>query len=103
MQTISTKFLAPTTHKGARIRATNTMNADAVLIDGISSFRKEDHAHAHAAALLMRKVGWDKEHNLSKMVGGHTKNGMVWVFEHGSPEISSWTLRKLELEKNYEK
>ena len=99
MQTIATKFLPPTTHKGERIRATHTGGAESVLIDGVNKFDSTDEAHKHAAALLMRKLGWDRDGaDSSRMIGGHTNEGMVWVFELGAPEISSWTFRKIELE-----
>jgi len=97
MQTIETKVIPATNTKAARVRATHTGNRESITVEA-SSFDEIEDAHKHAAALLLRKLDWDRDGLGASLLGGGTKTGMVWVFEHGSPRINSWTLRKLELE-----
>jgi hypothetical protein len=52
MQAITTKYLGPTNHKGARIKA--TCQAGSVTI----GFPYADDDHAHACAALLAKLGW---------------------------------------------
>ncbi len=66
-QAIVTKWLGPTNHKGARVRA--TAQAGTVVVDW-------DHAegvdanHSWAALELMRKLGW-----AGRLVGGEVPDG----------------------------
>lgn len=73
MQTISTKYVGPSNTKGSRIIATSA-SGHRLTISYDSSLSSED-AHAKAAKALRDKLNWTKE-----MIGGHTKDGMVWVF-----------------------
>ena len=98
MQTITTTVLPAAERVNRRIRATHTGDRVAVTIDA-STFDNEEEAHKYAAALLLKKLKWDKLHTKTMIGGPLTEGIMVWVFKTGSPEISSWTLRKLELEK----
>ena len=92
MQTIETKIIPATTHFPTRIRATHSGGVEAVTI-GLDESDSAIESHKRAAALLLKKLIWQGD-----MVGGGTKVGMVWVFdEKGSPHITSWTRRKLEL------
>lgn len=73
LQAISTRVLPATNTKGTRIRATHPGKAESIVTDAYSDTSVE--AHAHAARLLIKKLGWEGE-----MVGGSTANGMAWVF-----------------------
>jgi hypothetical protein len=75
MQTISTKYVGPSNTKGSRIIATTAWVHHRLTISYDSSLSSEDDAHAKAAQALRDKMGWSGE-----MIGGHTKDGMVWVF-----------------------
>ena len=73
MVTIETKLLPATNNRGYRVKATSS--------GGSSITIKQDHTleegdkHASAAIALMQKMDWHW-----RMIGGHTKDGMVWVF-----------------------
>lgn len=77
MQTISTNYLAPTNHRGSRIKATASGNDASVTIaypyDGT-----DDSMHWQAANALRAKLNWK-----GAMVRGHTKTGMIFVFDDG--------------------
>jgi len=74
MQTIETKKLGATDHKGARIKATHNGNVHTVTT-GYNHALNLDENHQDAARQLMHKLKWDGE-----MHGGSTKTGMAWVF-----------------------
>jgi hypothetical protein len=74
MQTISTKYLGPTNTKPSRIISRASSSPGSVTINVDHSRSIEDN-HAFAARRLMEKLGWK-----GRLVGGHTKNGMCWVF-----------------------
>lgn len=80
MQTITTKYAGPTDHRGSRIVATSA-SGHRISISYDSSLNSED-AHKKGAIALREKLGWSKP-----MVGGHTKEGMVWVFDTGDYRI----------------
>ena len=72
MKTISTKYLSATNFKGSRIKATDCDNSITI------SYPHElnhEQAHMKAAQALMEKMDW-----LGEMMGGHTKDGMVFIF-----------------------
>lgn len=77
LQAISTRVLPATNTKGTRIRATHPGKAESIVTDAYSGEFSDTstEAHAHAARLLLKKLGWEGE-----MVGGSTANGMAWVF-----------------------
>lgn len=79
MKTIETKYLGPTNFKGSRIRATDGDNTIFLSRDCCDSI---DEAHSRTALALKAKLGWT-----GKMIGGHTKSGMVFVFVKGALEI----------------
>jgi hypothetical protein len=74
MQTIITKYVGPTNTKGSRIIATTACGRQRLTIPYDSSLSFED-AHAKAVQAMLDKMEWSGE-----MIGGHTKDGMVWVF-----------------------
>ena len=82
MQTSETKYLGPTNHKGARIKATAS-NGMAVTIP--YPYEESDTGkHIQAVRKLAAKLKWT-----GSMVGGHTARGMVWVFtDKSSPVIT---------------
>lgn len=75
MKTIHTKYLGPTDTKGMRILATD---GDTKLAFPWTYSGDEDRNHQRAAEMLKDKLQWK-----GVMVGGHTKDGMVWVFVSG--------------------
>lgn len=71
MQVIITKFLPATETKPARIKATST-GGDSITV----AYSYDGNDHAIAAKALKDKLGWS-----AQMVGGHTSDGTVWVFQ----------------------
>ncbi len=76
MQSITTKFLAPTNTKGDRIKA--TCEAGTITAAWDYEFDSKDN-HMAAADALRIKLGWNTK-CYPDMVGGDTKDGMVFVF-----------------------
>jgi hypothetical protein len=74
MQTIETRYLPATNFKGARITAQASGNKKRITVpyryDG-----PDDAEHITAALALCEALGWS-----GKLIGGHLKHGMVWVF-----------------------
>jgi hypothetical protein len=72
MQTITTKFLQPTNHTGARIKATSS--------GGISMTRSYEHGmsteenHEEVAMALAERLEWDYDFAV-----GYTPTGFVFV------------------------
>lgn len=82
MQTIETKHIGPTDHRGARIKATAS-NGDAVTIPYPYDLSDTDK-HIAAVRKLAAKLNWTGE-----MIAGWTARGMVWVFaDKSSPRIT---------------
>jgi hypothetical protein len=79
MQTINVKYLSATNTKGARIKA--SCEGGSVTISRSYSDNVEADYMA-AAKALKDKLGWAGD-----MVGGHTKDGMVFVFPTESYKI----------------
>jgi hypothetical protein len=81
MQTIRTRYHAPTNFKGARISA--KCEARTIFI----SFPYElDHEGRHklAAEALIRAMGWHKPHGrYADMIGGEFAGDMYWTFADG--------------------
>lgn len=73
MKAIVTKMLAPTNTLGARVKASDGDGSCITIpYDFSISLGKN---HAVAARALANKIGWPES-----LVGGSTRNGMVWVF-----------------------
>ena len=70
MQVIFTKYYGPTNTKGSRIKAWTSGGK-------VMWFEYYDVgcSHENAAKILKDEMKWE-----SKMCGGHTKDGMVFVF-----------------------
>jgi hypothetical protein len=82
MQTITTKYVGPSNVRGSRIIATASGNKARSIISYNCALSSED-AHMEGVKALCAKLNWTGE-----MIGGHTENGMVWVFVAGlSPRI----------------
>ncbi len=75
MKAIITKYLGPTNYRGSRIKATDT-DRNTITISYDAALRHDD-AYAAAAIALCKKMGWT-----GSLIGGGTKTGMVFVFEH---------------------
>jgi hypothetical protein len=78
MKSIETTYHGPTNTRGSRISATDGDNRVSVSYD--SALSSEEN-HQKAAMELRTKLEWT-----GRMIGGHTKAGMVWVFVGGGPE-----------------
>lgn len=72
-QSIVTKYLGPTNHRGARIKATIASGAKAYTMPYNYELDTDDN-HAAAAHELAQRLGWGGEY-----IGGHTATGMVFV------------------------
>jgi len=81
MQTISVKYLNATTTKGARVKATTTGGHS--LTEARDYSLEFSQQAARVALELKHKMEW-----FSPMVGGHTKDGMVFVFTKSEYEIA---------------
>mgnify|MGYP001501770142 FL=1 len=75
MQTIETRYHASTTHRASKITATASGSGKRVSISP-EGRTTDSEDHAAAAVALCERLGW-----FGKMVGGHTKRGMIWVFD----------------------
>ena len=84
MQTIITKHLGPTATKRPRVRATTSGGAGSVTLTTCGEWQ-DDQNHKAAAETLRTKLGW----GVGRLFGGHTKDGMVWVFETDTLRIES--------------
>jgi len=73
MQTITTKYLGPTDYKGSRFKATHSGGFTSVTM---SMDYGMEHAgnHTRVASMLAEKLNWEGDY-----IGGHTKDGMVFV------------------------
>ncbi len=80
MQAITTKYLGPTNHKGARIRAT-TASGQALTLEVNHSY-SDGRCHAEAALALCKRLGWSGE-----LISGGTRAGFVFVFTNGDRHI----------------
>lgn len=77
MKAISTKYYGPTNTRGSRIKASDSDNNNATVSYNYA-LNSEDN-HIAAAMALCNKMGWSD----STLHGGHTKTGMVFVFDGG--------------------
>jgi hypothetical protein len=75
MQTIETKYVGATNYKGSRIIASASGSSAKVTIP-YDSGQADENMHVTAAIMLCNKLNWE-----GKMIGGHSKQGMVWVFD----------------------
>jgi protein involved in temperature-dependent protein secretion len=79
MKAITTRYQPPTTHRGARIVATDgDRNAVSLPYD----YAGPDIAHAKAALALCKKMGWAGE-----LHSGHTSTGRVFVWHDSGSTI----------------
>ena len=76
MKAISTRYLGPTDRNGDRVKA-NDGDGNTITIPWDYAQSNETN-HQFAALALAGKMQWG-----GTMHGGHTRNGMVWVFEGG--------------------
>lgn len=79
MKTVTTKILPPTNYNGTRIVATDGDNR--IVLPADYSLTSEEE-HVRAARTLRDKLEWKYE-----MMGGHTKDGMVFVMLHGASPV----------------
>jgi hypothetical protein len=89
MQAITTKFLAPTNSRGARIKA--SCDAGSMIIPFPCGLNDEQ-AHAAAAMALVRKLGWTPENGYNDQWHGGSVNGhYVFVYGDGSTYSTSFS------------
>jgi|DEB0MinimDraft_6_1074348.scaffolds.fasta_scaffold03138_7 hypothetical protein len=88
MQTITTKYLGPTNHRGSRVKA--VCSAKSITIDWNHSLNSDEN-HWNAAEQLIRDLSW--HNNVSQWVAGHLPEGsshwMVFtgLYEHDIKEV----------------
>ena len=90
MQSISTKYLAPTNYNPSRVKATHTGNFTSVTISYDDSMSANAN-HTRVAFMLAEKLNWEGDY-----IGGNTKDGMVFV--NAKPNYSFHTKRKTGME-----
>ncbi len=75
MQIIKTKYLPCTNHRDARVKASTDRSSDQQYVICSYDHSIDDNAnHMRAARLLRDKLEWNGD-----WVGGHSKEGMVFV------------------------
>ena len=79
MQIITTKYMGPTNTRGSRIKASSSHYSITRAYNG--SLKSEEN-HKLAVIDLMAKLEW-----AGVMYGGHTKDGMVFVFQDEDTRI----------------
>jgi len=77
MQIIQTKILTATNTKPTRIVATNPCFNSMRVTVSRDAYNELNDAHKAAAKILMQRLRWS-----GTMIGGHTKGGMVFVFDN---------------------
>lgn len=77
-QAIETRFLGPTNHRGARVKARAEAGSAVIRWDSNLSV---DANHRRAAAALTDKLGWDWG---DQWVGGGSADGRGFVFVDSS-------------------
>ena len=87
MQTISTKYLGPTNHKGSRFKATHSGGFTSVTMPMDYSMEASGN-HTRVAFMLAEKLKWEGDY-----IGGHTKDGMIFI--DARPNYSFHTKRSL--------
>jgi hypothetical protein len=75
MQTIKSKILSATNFKPTRVKATSSNGISKTIPFDYGMSTEENYMKV--AKKLKNSLKWDKE-----MIGGHTKNGMVFVFKN---------------------
>ena len=88
MQTITVKYLSPTNTRGTRYKTTHTGACKSLTISADYSLDFEGNCIA-AAKALAEKLGWQGDY-----IGGHTKDGMVFV--NAAPAYTFTTARNEE-------
>jgi len=78
---IVTKFIGPTTHRGARIKAFD-LDGNSVTVPYKYEGGTETE-HRHAAVKLCTKMGWPK---CETLVGGAIRKGYAFVWCDGKKE-----------------
>ena len=86
MQTITTKYHGPTNTKGSRISASTSSSRPVRLMRSIENDLEIEENHARAALALMERLDLH-----GRMIGGHSRAGMVWVFDTDlAQKIERW-------------
>jgi hypothetical protein len=80
MKAITTRYNGPTNTRGSRITATDE-DGNRVSVSYNDALNSEPN-HAAAARKLCQKMDWR-----GNLTGGHTKHGMVWVWDDARNRI----------------
>jgi hypothetical protein len=75
MQTIGTKILPATNFKPTRVKSTSSSGISKTIPFDYGMSTEENYMKV--ARKLKESLRWE-----GKMIGGHTKNGMVFVFQN---------------------
>jgi hypothetical protein len=78
MIAIQTKFIAPTNHRGARIKAWTSSGFSATISYPYASGNESSHFEAVKALVEKHQLNW----GLSGMTYGGVENGYVFCFPH---------------------
>ena len=83
MQYIETKYLSPTTYKGARIKATTSSGTSKTIsypyhLSGVD-------CHAEALKELMKKLDWHKDEQMKNVICNETYDGYIFIFDNDYP------------------
>jgi len=78
MIAIQTKFIAPTNHRGARIKAFTSSGFSATIAYPYSSGDESSHFEAVKELVKKNNLNW----NLEGMTYGGIENGYVFCFPH---------------------
>jgi hypothetical protein len=73
LRAIQTKYLRPTNSRPARVKAFDCVGNS--ITCAWDSFDDDSRSHRLAAETLRDQLGWKGE-----LIGGHTKDGMVFLF-----------------------
>ena len=85
MKAITVKYLGPTNHKGSRLKAYD-LDGHSITISydyGLSDY----DLYAKAAFALVNKMEWTTK----GLIGGGTRDGMVFVFAETEIRANTWT------------
>jgi len=86
MQHIKTKYLGPTTHRGARIKASNSFGKKSITIAYPYELSGVE-CHFAAVRELVKKLGWDDKHKRMVYSWSDDEEGYRFLFIDDSNQI----------------
>ena len=90
MQAIKTKYLAPTSTRPGRVKATtgSAFQSLTVSVHSENDSLSREEVHAYAASKLAQRLGWYTKTNY--LIGGGVGNDAVWVFSDSELIAPKW-------------